>query len=313
MFVAAMAAGVLARAEEARFPTAKRFAVFFAAGNEAGAYARAQSACAKELMGHDADVQLTIMDGRGSVGSQVGGLRLAVSLHPQAVLVTPVDAAAVGPVLEQAVQQKTLVIGVDCQLPEGSYTTCVRSSQETAGGMAAEFVVKKLTEKYGKAKGTIVEFAGPAGSVIDQQRQAGIHKVLDKFPEIKVTTVVLDREEEGAAKSRMGELLTKNTPLPRIDAVLGRRDCEAIGAAAAIQDKKRDGGILFVGIDGLENEGVKKVNERVLTATVTYPLCIEKAMEVAQKAMRDPKVKLEREYVVQPVLVTAKKAEGGGK
>jgi ribose transport system substrate-binding protein len=81
----------------------------------------------------------------------------------------------------------------------------------------------------------------------------------------------------------------------------------AIGAYLAAKELGRDKEMIFVGVDGLGGPagGIKKVMDGVLAATFVYPLCVDKAVEIALKMLRDPGFKPEKEYSLPSTMVTA--------
>jgi hypothetical protein len=59
---------------------------------------------------------------------------------------------------------------------------------------------------------------------------------------------------------------------------------------------------------GGEAGGIKKVMDGVLAATFVYPLCVEKAVEVAGRILHESGFRAEKEYVIEPTMVTAENA-----
>ena len=86
----------------------------------------------------------------------------------------------------------------------------------------------------------------------------------------------------------------------------GHNDPMAVGAYLAAKELGREKEIAFIGVDGLDGEagGVKKVQDGILAATFVYPLCVDKAVEVALKMLRDPSFKPEKDYDLPSKLVT---------
>jgi len=50
--------------------------------------------------------------------------------------------------------------------------------------------------------------------------------------------------------------------------------------------------------------GVKKVQDGILAATFVYPLCVDKAVEVGLRMLREPGFRPEKEYVIESRMVT---------
>jgi hypothetical protein len=62
----------------------------------------------------------------------------------------------------------------------------------------------------------------------------------------------------------------------------------------------------FVGVDGLVGEagGIQKVKDGVLAATFVYPLCVDKAVEIGNRILRDPAFQPEKQYNIDATIVT---------
>ena len=46
----------------------------------------------------------------------------------------------------------------------------------------------------------------------------------------------------------------------------------------------------------------------VLAATFVYPLCVEKAVDIGNRILREPGFKPDKEYVIEPNMVTSENA-----
>ena len=96
----------------------------------------------------------------------------------------------------------------------------------------------------------------------------------------------------------------------RIDVVYGHNDPMAIGAYLAAKELGREKEMIFVGVDGLGGPagGIKKVMDGVLAATFIYPLCVDKAVEIGNRILRERDFKPRKEYVIDSVMVTPENA-----
>ena len=63
-------------------------------------------------------------------------------------------------------------------------------------------------------------------------------------------------------------------------------------------------------VDGLggQGEGIKKVQNGVLAVTFYYPLCVDKAIEIGDRILREPGFKPEKEYMMESAIVTPENA-----
>jgi ribose transport system substrate-binding protein len=108
---------------------------------------------------------------------------------------------------------------------------------------------------------------------------------------------------QAKAKDRMTEVLRSQ---PSIDVVYGHNDPMAIGAYLAAKELGRDKEMIFVGVDGLGGPagGIRKVMDGILAATFVYPLCVDKAVEVANRILHEPGFRPEKDYVLDSLMVT---------
>ena len=143
--------------------------------------------------------------------------------------------------------------------------------------MAGQFIVDKLTAKYGKPKGKIVEIRGLLGVEGEINRYGGAHEVFQQYPDVKVVHEAVADWLQAKGRERMLEILRAQ---PEIDAVYGHNDPMAVGAYLAAQELGREKSMFFVGVDGLGGPagGIKKVMDGVLAATFYYPLAVDMAM-----------------------------------
>lgn len=156
-----------------------------------------------------------------------------------------------------------------------------------------------IAEQLGGA-GTIVILEGPTGNSAAIQRQEGIMKVLEEYPNIKVlyTQTGNWNREEGMALMetwlQMGE---------QIDAVVAHNDEMALGAYDAIADAGKAGEILVIGIDAIqaakESVAAGEMNVTILQDVETIA---KTAIDTAIKLANGEEV--EHFTYVAPVLLT---------
>ena len=97
---------------------------------------------------------------------------------------------------------------------------------------------------------------------------------------------------------------------PRIDLVFAHNDPGAHGAYLAAQAAGRERDIIFVGIDGLAQEGQVYVRQGVLAATFEYPTGGREAVDNALKLLRHESVP--KEVILRSRFFTPENIAGGG-
>jgi ribose transport system substrate-binding protein len=283
--------------------TEKQFFVAFSQCNNAEPYRAAQNALMTKLFAEAGGVKLVIDDGQQDNSKQVAQVETLIRQKPDLLIVAPNERAALTAIMGQAMDAKIPVICLERDILLPNYTTYVHSDNFAIGRMAGRFIVDTLTKKYGKAKGNVVQMRGLLGVEGEISRNSGAKGLFDKNPEIKIVAEPVADWIQAKAKDRMTEVLRAN---PVIDVVYGHNDPMAIGAYLAAKELGRDNEMIFVGVDGLGGPagGIKKVMDGVLAATFVYPLCVDKAVEIAMKMLRDPTFRPDKEYTLPSTMVT---------
>jgi ribose transport system substrate-binding protein len=285
----------------------KQFFVAFSQANNAEPYRAAQNALMTKLFAQMPDVKLVISDAQQDNSKQVAQVETFIRQKPDVLIVAPNERAALTAVMGQAMAAKIPVICLERDILQPNYTTYIHSDNIAIGRLAGQFIVEQLTRKYGRTKGNIVAMRGLLGVEGEINRERGAREVFDKYPEIKVIAAPVADWIQAKAKDRMTEVLRAQ---PKIDAVYGHNDPMAVGAYLAAKELGREKEMIFVGVDGLGGEagGIKKVMDGILAATFVYPLCVDKAVEVAGKILQEQGFKPEKDYMIESTIVTPENA-----
>jgi ribose transport system substrate-binding protein len=284
-------------------PADHRRFVAFSQANNAEPYRASQNALMEKLFAADPNVRLVISDAQQDNSKQVAQVETFIRQKPDLLIVAPNERAALTAVMGQAIEAHIPVICLERDILQPNYTTYVHSDNVAIGRMAGQFIVDQLTKKYGRPKGNVVAIRGLLGVEGEINRDKGAKEIFDRYPEIKIVADPVADWIQAKAKDRMTEVLRAR---PQIDVVYGHNDPMAVGAYLAAKELGREKEMIFVGVDGLGGEagGVKKVMDGVLAATFVYPLCVDKAVEIATLMLRDPNFRPEKEYLIPPTLVT---------
>jgi ribose transport system substrate-binding protein len=284
-------------------PEKKQFFVGFSQANNAEPYRAAQNALMTKLFAQMPDVKLVISDAQQDNSKQVAQVETFIRQKPDVLLVAPNERAALTAVMGQATAAGIPVICLERDILQPNYTTYVHSDNVAIGRLAGQFIVDHLTKKYGKPRGDVVAMRGLLAVEGEINRERGAKEVFDKYPDIRIVADPVADWIQAKAKDRMTEVLRAQ---PKIDVVYGHNDPMAVGAYLAAKELGREKEMIFVGVDGLGGEagGIKKVMDGVVAATFVYPLCVDKAVEVAGRILHEPGFKPEKEYMIESTMVT---------
>jgi ribose transport system substrate-binding protein len=288
-------------------PEKKQYFVAFSQANNAEPYRAAQNALMTKLFAQAPDVKLVISDAQQDNSKQVAQVETFIRQKPDLLIVAPNERAALTAVMGQAMEAHIPVICLERDIMQPNYTTYVHSDNKAIGRLAGQFIADSLKRKYGAVKGNVVAMRGLLGVEGEINRDAGAREIFAREPGIKIVADPVADWIQAKAKDRMTEVLRAQ---PKIDVVYGHNDPMAIGAYLAAKELGREKEMIFVGVDGLGGEagGIKKVMDGVLAATFVYPLCVDKAVEIGLRMLREPGFKPEKDYSIESILVTPENA-----
>jgi ribose transport system substrate-binding protein len=277
--------------------------VAFSQANNAEPYRAAQVALMEHLFAQTADVKLVVSDAQQDNSRQVAQIETFIRQKPAVLIVAPNERAALTAVMGEAVQAGIPVICLERDILQPNYTTYIQMDNRAIGTMAGQFIVQQLTRKYGEPRGNVVILRGLLGVEAQINRDGGAREILAGFPNIHIIADPVADWIQARAKDRMTEVLRVQ---PTIDVVYAHNDPMAVGAYLAAKELNREKDMIFVGVDGLGGPagGIRKVMDGVLAATFVYPLGVKEAVEVAQKILRDPLFKPEKQITLKSILVT---------
>jgi len=281
--------------------------VIFSQCNFGEPYRAAQNKLMEELWAKEPDVEFQIFDGQADAAKQISQIENAIRQEPDLLIVAPLQRDSLTKVMGEAIKAGIPTICLERDLVEPNWTTYIRSDNRKIGQQAGQYVVDFLTKKNGAPKGNVVEIQGMKGVEGALNRHDGFWDIVAKYPDIKLVHDATANWFQPEAIDRMTEALNA---VPEIDVVYAHNDPMAYGAYLAAKEKGREKEMIFIGIDGLVDEGQKYVREGILAVTFVYPLCVDKAVEIGKQILADTNFKPEPTYLMESSMVTPETLQG---
>jgi ribose transport system substrate-binding protein len=230
------------------------------------------------------EIEVVYKDAQNDTLRQRSQIEEFVDADVDLLIVSPKEAAPLTPPVAAAFHKGIPVIVLDRKVLGEAYTMFIGADNTRIGRAAGAWAVKRLlqlplVQQTGRAK--IVELKGLMTSTPAQDRFAGFHEALQGQP-VDIVFSGDSKWLEPEARSEMESALAVN---PRIDLVYGHNDPSAHGAYLAAREAGREGDILFIGIDGLPQEGQVYVRQGILAASFEYPTGGHDAIEYALKLL----------------------------
>ena len=216
------------------------------------------------------DLKVVFKDAQNDSLKQVAQIEEFINAGVDAIIVSPKEAAPLTPVVKTAFEKGIPVIVLDRRVNGDKYTCFIGADNKKIGKAAGEWIVKKLG-----GKGKVVELKGLMTSTPGQDRHSGFRKGI-KGGDLDIIFDVDMKWLEPQARKEMESALAR---FKDIDLVYAHNDPGAHGAYLAAKAAEREKDILFVGIDGLPQEGRMYVKQGILAASFEYPTGGKEAVE----------------------------------
>jgi ABC-type sugar transport system substrate-binding protein len=186
----------------------------------------------------NAGVRLISADANQDPSKQLSDVESMLAQQPDALILSPLESAALVPVVDMANRAGVPLIVIDRTIDSepgvGMYMAEITQSHVEAGRLLAERTVEILIEKYGEPKGNVVHVQGMAGAspVIDANQ--GWAEVMADYPDI-VEIAVADAGFTKEGGLNIMEDFLQRFPAGQIDVVRSDYSDMTMGAIQAIK------------------------------------------------------------------------------
>jgi ribose transport system substrate-binding protein len=230
------------------------------------------------------------------VARQTGQIDDFINAGNQLVILNAANSQGIAPAVRRLKEAKIPVVAVDVSA-EGGVDATVMSDNRQAGEKAGQYIADRL-----KGKGQVVIINGdPVSATLD--RVAGVIKVLEKYPEIKILSK--DQNGSGTRDGGLRVMTDLLTAFPKIDAVFAVNDPSGIGADLAARQANRTD-LFIAAVDGSPDAVTALKDQKSLFAATSAQdpyVMAQKAVELGMKVLNGES--LEAQTVLIPVdLVT---------
>lgn len=249
------------------------------------------------------NVELLIADANDRTEKQVADVENFIRQEVDAILISPKESAGLTGVVEQATDAGIPVFVLDRNVDTDKFVQWVGGDNVLIGEAAGAYALGLLGGK-GNAKGNIVEIYGGLGIQATFDRSDPFHAAFEGEDGVDF---LLDRQSADWKQDKAYDIMsTALRNYEEIAMVYGHNDPMAYGAYLAAKDAGREKDIIFIGVDGLPNEGVQWVANGELAATFLYPTPGAEGLRQALKHLAGEKV--EKSIVMGTEAITPENA-----
>lgn len=222
------------------------------------------------------DVELIITNGEDSASKQVADVESLMAQSVDILLMSPVTAEALTPVVKQVMDAGTPVVTMDRKV-NTDVTLHIGADNKLIGEAAAHFIGKDLG-----GQGNVIEIQGTAGASATVDRHEVFRAVLaEHYPGVKVIADQVCNYTREPALKFMEDMLQRFGP-GEIQVVYAHNDEMALGAVTALEAAGRLDEVKVVGIDGQET-AYEAIKDGRMAATFTYHFVAPEGVQYAYK------------------------------
>jgi ribose transport system substrate-binding protein len=217
------------------------------------------------------------------------------------IIISPKEAAPLTKPVADAYRSGIPVIVLDRRVMGDAYTCFIGADNKKIGKAAGKWIATLL-----KGKGSIVELKGLMTSTPGQDRNSGFREGIAGSG----LTVIFEADMKWLEPNARKEMESALARYQHIDLVYAHNDPGAHGAYLAARAAGRETQMMFVGIDGLPQEGQMYVKQGILSASFEYPTGGREAVAAALEILNGKKVA--REITLPSRVFTRQNLEKGG-
>ena len=200
------------------------------------------------------------------------------------IIISPKEAAPLTLPVKEAYESGIPVIVLDRKVLGDKFTCFIGADNQKIGRAAGKWIVEKMG-----GKGRVVELKGLMTSTPAQGRHSGFREAI-AGSDLEIIFEADMKWLEPQARVEMESALAR---FDRIDLVYAHNDPAAHGAYLAAKAAGREKEMIFVGIDGLPQEGQAYVKQGMLAASFEYPTGGREAIETAVRILGGEEVPAE--------------------
>lgn len=241
-------------------------------------------------------IEVLVSDAQDDAQSQADDLQNFVTQGVDAIVVNPVDSAAIVSAIEQANDADITVITVDRAAEGGDITSHIASDNVQGGQMAGEY----LFEQIG-GSGDVAQLQGVPGTSAARDRGEGFAQALEAASGVNVVAEQAANFDRAEGFTVTQNILQGNRDL---SGIFAQNDEMALGAIEAASEAGRLGDLVIVGFDAVP-DALAAIEAGDMAGTIAQQpdLLGSLGIETAAAAINGEDV--EAEQAVEVKLVTA--------
>ena len=247
------------------------------------------------------NIELIIGDGQRSSPKETADVEAAITKGVDGIVISPNDADALAPGLQEAVDAKVPVVTIDRRVNKVPGILGHVGADNVKGGEAQAELIEKLFPNGC----TVMNLQGQSGSSPAIDRNKGLHDVLDKAKdEYKIVFEDTAGFDRAKGLSMTESALASMSKPP--DVIVCANDDMALGALEALKARNLLGKVKLIGFDALP-EALGQIKAGNMTATIEQMPGgqVKGALDTLVSFIREGKKPAQAVTLLTPIAITS--------
>lgn len=160
---------------------------------------------------------------------------LIMNIKPAAIVINPYDSDSISDVVGRAATQEIPIAIIDNKANNAKADVSVLFDSIASGKVAGEKAIELLTQRYGSAKGVVVNLQGDAVSQVARDRAKGFEDVIAEYPDVELIPVVGAQAPDKATSAINSVVADVKASGKSIDLINSPTDPATLGAIEALK------------------------------------------------------------------------------
>lgn len=212
---------------------------------------------ATEWYAEDIGVDLTVSNGQFDSQKQIQDVRQMLREGVDGIIISPFEPNALAGVVEEAADQGVPVFTANSTASTDAVSMFTAFGNENAAASAAEVMISRLEERYGEARGQILELIAPQRNPTFVARHEGFVSRIEEEDNIEIVDQIqVEESDQASITNRLSTRLQQGTDFdgiycPDLNSELGA--IAALDNADLLVEQGNDDHIIMAGIDAGPN------------------------------------------------------------
>ena len=212
---------------------------------------------AAEWYAEDNDINIDVSSGQFDSAKQIQDLRQMIRQDVDGIVISPFEPGALAGVIEEAVDEGIPVFTANSTASTDAVSMFTAFGNANAASSAAELMISRLEDRYGEARGEVLEIVAPQRNPTFVDRHEGFENRIQEEDNVEIIEQIqVEESDQASITNKLSTRLQQGTDFdglycPDLNSELGT--LAAMENTGTRVERGEDGHIIMTGIDAGPN------------------------------------------------------------